>query len=125
MPLLEVRIKKPTKIKANVYISESRQKDAVTASGSGSSATSASIPSRSSTPPTEVSSVLSSPVFAPPEDNEESRRRREQSDFASTEIGKRLLKGWAMLGDECPNNRCYGVPLVRPPKAGSDKDPRK
>ncbi|KAG5644061.1 hypothetical protein DXG03_009151 [Asterophora parasitica] len=30
-----------------------------------------------------------------------------------------------MLGDECPNARCYGVPLVRPPKAGGEKDPRK
>lgn len=53
------------------------------------------------------------------------RRRREQSDQASTEIGKRLLKGWAMLGEECPSPRCYGVPLVRPPKTNGDKDPRK
>lgn len=52
-------------------------------------------------------------------------RRRQQSDHASTEIGKRLLKGWSMLGEECPNTRCYGVPLVRPPKTGIDKDPRK
>ncbi|KAF8897457.1 hypothetical protein BD779DRAFT_1490993 [Infundibulicybe gibba] len=81
--------------------------------------------SRSSTPPTEVSSTLSSPIFAPPAETDESRRRREQSDRASSEIGKRLLKGWAMLGDECPNARCYGVPLVRPPKPGGEKDPRK
>ncbi|KAG6857354.1 hypothetical protein H0H87_005657 [Tephrocybe sp. NHM501043] len=94
-------------------------------SDSASSAASESNVSRSSTPPTEVSSALSSPVFAPPAETEESIRRREQSDMASTEIGKRLLKGWAMLGDECPNTRCYGVPLVRPPKAGGEKDPRK
>ncbi|KAG0709545.1 hypothetical protein DFH29DRAFT_884650 [Suillus ampliporus] len=81
--------------------------------------------SRPSTPPTEISSALSSPTFAPPIDTEETIRRRQQSDQASAEIGKRLLKGWAMLGDECPNIRCYGVPLVRPPKVGEEKDPRK
>ncbi|KAJ6539264.1 hypothetical protein B0H19DRAFT_1178094 [Mycena capillaripes] len=80
--------------------------------------------SRSSTPPTEVS-VTSSSVFALPAETEESRRRREQSDEASAAIGQRLLKGWAMLADECPNTRCIGIPLVRPPKAGGEKDPRK
>jgi len=50
---------------------------------------------RSSTPPTEVSSTLSSPVFAP-------------------------LKGWAMLADECSNPGCFGVPLVRPPRPSAD-----
>lgn len=81
--------------------------------------------SRSSTPPTDISSALSSPTFAPPIDTAETLRRRQQSDAASSEIGKRLLKGWAMLADECPNPRCYGVPLVRPPLAGGGKDPRK
>ena len=52
-------------------------------------------------------------------------RRRQQSDRASAEIGNRLLKGWAMLADECQNPDCYGVPLVRPPKPGGGKDPRK
>lgn len=102
-----------------------RTKSTMNTSDSASSVTSDSRFSRSSTPPTEVSSALSSPVFAPPAEPEESRHRRQQSDTASAEIGKRLLKGWAMLGDECPNTRCYGVPLVRPPKAGGEKDPRK
>ena len=52
-------------------------------------------------------------------------RRRRQSDTASAEIGKRMLKGWAMLADECPNSTCYGIPLVRPPKTGAGVDPRK
>ncbi|PCH41184.1 hypothetical protein WOLCODRAFT_131753 [Wolfiporia cocos MD-104 SS10] len=78
--------------------------------------------SRSSTPPTEVSSMLSSPTFAPPFDAEELLRRRQQSDTASAELGRRLLKGWAMLADECPNSTCYGVPLVRPPRTGAEKD---
>jgi hypothetical protein len=81
--------------------------------------------SRPSTPLTELSDAPSSPTFAPPVDTEEITRRRQQSDLASTEIGKRLLKGWAMLADECPNSQCYGIPLVRPPKAGGEKDPRK
>jgi hypothetical protein len=81
--------------------------------------------SRSSTPPTEESHDLSSPTFALPEETEESIRRRQQSDFASAEIGNRLLKGWAMLADECPRSTCYGIPLVRPPKSGRDKDPPK
>jgi hypothetical protein len=79
--------------------------------------------SRSSTPATQISDTASSSNFVPAE-TEESVRRRHQSDTASQEIGKRLLKGWAMLADECPNMRCYGIPLVRPPKAGGGKDTR-
>jgi len=60
-----------------------------------------------------------------PAETEEGRQRREQSDTASAAIGQRLLKGWAMLADECPSARCFGVPLVRPPKAGGDQNPRK
>jgi len=88
------------------------------------SISSSSHPSRVSTPPTELSSTVSSPTFALPVETAESQRRREQSDTASSEIGKRLLKGWAMLAEECSNVRCFGVPLVRPPKAGGGKDPR-
>lgn len=58
-------------------------------------------------------------------DEETILRRRQQSDRASAEIGNRLLKGWAMLADECPGPECYGVPLIRPPKPGGGKDPRK
>jgi Sjogren's syndrome/scleroderma autoantigen 1 (Autoantigen p27) len=81
--------------------------------------------SRVSTPPTEISDALSSPTFAPPPNPQELARRRAQSDMASAEIGKRMLRGWAMLAEECPNDSCYGVPLVRPPMAGGGKDPRK
>lgn len=89
------------------------------------STSSASHLSRSSTPPTEISEEFVPQIFSPPPETEETRRRREQSDRASSEIGNRLLKGWAMLGEECPNSTCFGVPLVRPPKAGGEKDPRK
>ncbi|KAH9978085.1 hypothetical protein BGW80DRAFT_1285726 [Lactifluus volemus] len=73
--------------------------------------------SPASTPPTEISHEARSPLLPYP--------RRQQSDFASAEIGKRLLKGWAMLADECPGSTCYGIPLVRPPTSGRDKDPKK
>ncbi|KAF8741114.1 hypothetical protein AX14_005716 [Amanita brunnescens Koide BX004] len=78
-----------------------------------------------STPPTEASNPPDSPQFIPVTDTEGLISRREQSDRASREIGTRLLQGWAMLADECPGPTCYGVPLVRPPKVGNDKNPRK
>ncbi|KAI0028197.1 hypothetical protein K488DRAFT_89977 [Vararia minispora EC-137] len=81
--------------------------------------------SRSSTPATSISSTLSSPVFAPPAETEESIRRRHQSEMASAEMAKLLLKGWAMLADECINPSCSRIPLMRPPKSGGEKDPRK
>ncbi|KZP32889.1 hypothetical protein FIBSPDRAFT_1036513 [Athelia psychrophila] len=90
-----------------------------------SASSSSSPPSRSSTPPTEVSSRASSPDFELPPETAESRYRMQQSDTASAEIGRRLLKGWAMLAEECISPGCFGVPLVRPPKAGGDKDPKK
>ncbi|KAF8627162.1 hypothetical protein AX15_004482 [Amanita polypyramis BW_CC] len=81
--------------------------------------------SGSSTPPTEVSNLPESPQLVPAMDIGEISRRREQSDRASREIGNRLLRGWTMLADECPALTCYGVPLVRPPKPGAEKDARK
>ena len=101
------------------------QANSVSSASARTSLDSGSHVSRASTPITEVSEPLSSPTFVSPVDTEEILRRRQQSDQASTEIGKRLLKGWAMLADECPNTECYGIPLVRPPKAAGEKDPRK
>lgn len=90
-----------------------------------SSSSSESKKSRTSTPPTETSNLSESPPLAPVIDTDEIRRHREQSDRASHEIGNRLLQGWTMLADECPGPTCYGVPLVRPPRPGNEKDPRK
>jgi len=81
--------------------------------------------SRTSTPPTDLPSDIESPPLHPIVDTDAILRRRQQSDRASAEIGNRLLNGWAMLADECPNPECYGVPLVRPPRPGGGKDPRK
>lgn len=80
--------------------------------------------SRTSTLPTDLPSDTDSPLLQPI-DTDTILHRRQQSDRASAEIGNRLLKGWAMLADECPGADCYGVPLVRPPKPGGGRDPRK
>ncbi|KAG8701778.1 hypothetical protein FRC08_003899 [Ceratobasidium sp. 394] len=82
--------------------------------------------SRSSTPATDVSPPRT-PDFVLPPPSPETLRRRAQSDRASSEIGARMLKGWAMLSDECINEDCWAIPLVRPPRArpGAQPDPRK
>lgn len=74
--------------------------------------------SRASTPPTDISSthLHDDDDFVLPTPTEEMLARRTQSDLASAEIGKKLLQGWTMLADECPNPACHGVPLVRPPQ---------
>jgi len=82
------------------------------------SASSGSRRSCASTPPTDVSEE---PQNADgqgllPLPTEETLQRRAQSDRASTEIAKLLLRGYAMLAEECPNLTCFSVPLVRPPK---------
>ncbi|KAJ2259120.1 hypothetical protein GGI13_000181 [Coemansia sp. RSA 455] len=46
-------------------------------------------------------------------DNLARQRKREQSDLASQLIAKRLLQGWAMIDQACPNESCYSVPLVQ------------
>jgi len=89
------------------------------------SSSSAELQSRSSTPATDIPSSLNSPTFAPLPPTAETLRRRQQSDAAAAQIGSRLLKGWAMLADECPNSNCFGIPLVRPPQAGYEKSTKK
>lgn len=66
-----------------------------------------------------------SDVLPPFVETEATRHRREQTDRASVEIGRRLLQGWTMLGDECPNDDCYYAPLVRRPKSAGEEEPKK
>ncbi|KAK9728379.1 hypothetical protein K7432_001165 [Basidiobolus ranarum] len=44
---------------------------------------------------------------------DEAEKRRVQSQQASKLIGAKMLQGWAMMEDVCPNESCYGVPLIR------------
>ena len=87
------------------------------------STSSASHVTRVSTPATELSNATDESI--PFVESEETRRRREQTDRASAEIGRRLLQGWTMLGDECPRSECYFVPLVRASKTGGETNPKK
>ncbi|KAG0204021.1 hypothetical protein BGX28_003900 [Mortierella sp. GBA30] len=50
-----------------------------------------------------------------PSDQESNQReaKREQNERASRLIGEKMLQGWTMLQDACPNSACYGVPLMR------------
>ncbi|CAE6434314.1 unnamed protein product [Rhizoctonia solani] len=81
--------------------------------------------SRNSTPATDFTAIDSDDFVLPPP-SEETLRRRAQSDRASAEIGSRMLKGWAMLSEECPNDECWAIPLVRFPRSrpGAEPDPR-
>ncbi|KAF9927923.1 hypothetical protein FBU30_002761 [Linnemannia zychae] len=45
---------------------------------------------------------------------QESRElQREQSERVSRMMGQRMLQGWTMLQDICPNPSCGGIPLMR------------
>ncbi|KAJ1878829.1 hypothetical protein H4R99_006797 [Coemansia sp. RSA 1722] len=51
-----------------------------------------------------------------PEETPEGKKRREkreQGDRASQVIAKKLLQGWTMVDESCPNEKCYSVPLIR------------
>ncbi|KAG0211529.1 hypothetical protein BGX28_007753 [Mortierella sp. GBA30] len=52
-------------------------------------------------------------VFKPSEEElKEREAKREQSERASRLMGQKMLQGWAMLQDPCPNPSCHGVPLL-------------
>ncbi|EFA79677.1 Sjogrens syndrome scleroderma autoantigen 1 family protein [Heterostelium album PN500] len=40
-------------------------------------------------------------------------KRMKKSDETSAKIGQKLLMGWTLLGDVCPNTECFGSPLMR------------
>ncbi|EGG16990.1 Sjogrens syndrome scleroderma autoantigen 1 family protein [Cavenderia fasciculata] len=40
-------------------------------------------------------------------------QRMKKTDEISTKIGQKLMLGWALLGDVCPNNQCLDTPLMR------------
>ncbi|KAF9967552.1 hypothetical protein BGZ70_009093 [Mortierella alpina] len=39
--------------------------------------------------------------------------RKEQNEKASRLMGEKMLQGWTMLQEPCPNAGCFGVPLMR------------
>ena len=44
-----------------------------------------------------------------PEEVEERQLRRKQSQLAAQSIGERMLQGWTLLDEICPNETCYGA----------------
>lgn len=90
---------------------------------------SASSPSLASvsTPPTPSSQArqinefaeLPEPPLAQPTRpvSEDELQRRAQSDRASQAISEKMLQGWTLLAQECPNPNCHSVPLLKPPRA--------
>ncbi|KAF8923333.1 hypothetical protein BGZ58_003071, partial [Dissophora ornata] len=53
-------------------------------------------------------------AFRPTEEEVKVREyKREQNDRASRLIGQKLLQGWSMSQEPCPNVACNGVPLMR------------
>ncbi|KAF2074366.1 hypothetical protein CYY_004341 [Polysphondylium violaceum] len=40
-------------------------------------------------------------------------KKMKKSEEFSSKMGQHLLKGWALLGDVCPNKECFGVPLMK------------
>lgn len=49
-------------------------------------------------------------VYKPTEEEIKAREaKREQSERASRLIGQKMLQGWAMLQEPCPNADCHGV----------------
>jgi uncharacterized Zn finger protein (UPF0148 family) len=59
-----------------------------------------------------------------PKSYEELRReydeRKKQSNDVSGKLGEKMLQGWVLLADSCPDmNVCGGVPLMKDPSTGS------
>ncbi|WRT68238.1 uncharacterized protein IL334_005214 [Kwoniella shivajii] len=95
------------------------------ASASASSSTTSTI----SPPAIPARSVPSSETTTSTEIDEhssEKRARSDQADDAASSISSLLLKGYSLLGDNCPNSQCRGIPLVGyPRKPDGSKDGRK
>lgn len=84
------------------------------------------------TPPTPHSR-LDTPPPLPPSlpalDSQAENARKAQRDRASALLAQNMLQGWTLLGEECSNESCNSVPLMRrpafklPKKDGEDNAP--
>ncbi|KAJ1652266.1 hypothetical protein IWQ61_007359 [Dispira simplex] len=45
---------------------------------------------------------------------ESSKIQREPSERTAQLLAEKMLNGWTLLGDACPNPQCFGTPLVQP-----------
>lgn len=84
------------------------------------------------TPPTPHSRLASPPPLPPvlpTLDPQVQSARKAQTDRASAQLAQKMLQGWTLLGEECSNESCHSVPLMRRPpvklakKDGEDNAP--
>lgn len=84
------------------------------------------------TPPTPHSRLASPPPLPSVSvtlDPQVQSARRAQTDRASAQLAQKMLQGWTLLGEECSNESCHSVPLMRRPpvklakKDGEDNAP--
>lgn len=84
------------------------------------------------TPPTPHSRLESPPPLPPvlpTLDPQVQSVRKAQTDRASAQLAQKMLQGWTLLGEECSNESCHSVPLMRRPpvklakKDGEDNAP--
>ncbi|WWC63117.1 uncharacterized protein I303_105717 [Kwoniella dejecticola CBS 10117] len=93
----------------------------------GPSSTRAHSSSHSRLPDTAVATSSSVLVSAGQDQDEHTvGEGPSQADEAASSISDLLLKGYSLLGDNCPNPGCKGIPLVGyPKKSDGSKDSRK
>ncbi|WWD18923.1 hypothetical protein CI109_103379 [Kwoniella shandongensis] len=83
-------------------------------------------PAQRSIPSTSTSLASTSTPAPAQTSNGLSQQDRAQSDDAVSSISTLLLKGYALLGENCPNPTCRGIPLVGyPRRPDGSKDGRK
>ncbi|KAK8854927.1 hypothetical protein IAR55_003666 [Kwoniella newhampshirensis] len=98
--------------------------------GQTQSQTEASLPPaiHQSTPSSSTFTSTSLPSTAPRDSHllSQQAQHRKQSDDTVSSISNLLLKGYALLGENCPNPTCRGIPLVGyPRRPDGSKDGRK
>lgn len=81
------------------------------------------IPNTPPTPHSRLNTPPPLPPTMPAADAQVQAARRAQTDRASALLAQKMLQGWTLLGEECSNESCHSVPLMRrPPVKKPTKD---
>ncbi|KAF9416037.1 hypothetical protein BGZ94_010312 [Podila epigama] len=86
---------------------------AMTTSSATVTPTSTETITSTATTPTTPTTTMTMPLSA--EELRVQEQRREQNERATRLIGQKMLQGWALLQDPCPNPGCNGVLLLQSP----------
>ncbi|KAK9895599.1 hypothetical protein P389DRAFT_66621 [Cystobasidium minutum MCA 4210] len=113
----ETRVSSPTSSRAADEVTAEEDEDIYEVTGRDT------IPN---TPPTPHSRLNTPPPLPPTLqtlDPQVQAARRAQTDRASSLLAQKMLQGWTLLGEECSNETCHAVPLMRrPPVTRATKD---